>query len=98
MLAKGNEDMPMKSAIKFFTVVAGLGALLGAAPAHAAGINWSSVPGKEVVLFYPGQSSREWALTNADMSGADDSKKGKDCAPCHIGEEKDLGPQIVTGK
>jgi cytochrome c-type protein NapC len=98
MLAEGNEDMPMKSAIKIFTVVAGLGALLGAAPAHAAGINWSSVPGKEVVLFYPGQSSWEWALTNADMSGADDFKKGKDCATCHIGEEKDLGPQIVTGK
>ena len=88
----------MNRAIKTFTVVAGLGALLGMTPAHAAGINWASVPGKEVVLFYPGQSSWEWALTNADMSGADDFKKGKDCSTCHIGEEKDMGPQIVTGK
>ena len=66
-------------------------------PAHAA-INWASVPGKEVMLFYPGQSSWEWALTPSDMSGAEDFRKGKDCAACHIGEEKDMGPQIVTGK
>ncbi len=32
------------------------------------------------------------------MSGADDFRKGKDCAACHIGEEKDMGPQIVTGQ
>jgi hypothetical protein len=90
--------MLMKRAIKTFTVVAGLGALLGGTPVHAAGINWSSVPGKEVELFYPGQSSWEWALTASDMSGADDFRKGKDCSTCHVGEEKDMGPQIVTGK
>ena len=66
-------------------------------PAHAA-INWSSVPGKDVMLFYPGQSSWEWALTPADMSGATDFRNGKDCANCHIGEEKDMGPQIITGR
>jgi cytochrome c-type protein NapC len=93
-----SEDMLMKRAIKTLTVVTGLAALLGAAPASAAGINWASVPGKQVVLFYPGQSSWEWSLTNNDMSGADDFRKGKDCAVCHIGEEKDMGPQIVSGK
>ena len=67
-------------------------------PAHAAGIDWGSVPGKDIVLFYPGQASWEWALTSADMSGADDFKKGKNCDACHIGEEKDMGPQIVTGQ
>ena len=93
-----NKEIGMTSALKALTAVTGLAALLGIAPAQAAGINWASVPGKEVVLFYPGQSSWEWALTNADMSGADDFKKGKDCAVCHIGEEKDMGPQIVGGK
>jgi cytochrome c-type protein NapC len=89
--------MPMKNAIRMVSALAGMGALLAATPSHAAGINWSSVTGKEVVLFYPGQSPWEWVLTPADMSGAEDFRKGKDCAVCHIGEEKDMGPQIVTG-
>ena len=85
--------------IKNFRPIAALGltALLTSVSAHAAGINWASVPGKEVVLFYPGQSSWEWALTPSEMSGGEDFRKGKDCATCHIGEEADMGPQIVTG-
>jgi cytochrome c-type protein NapC len=70
--------------------------LLASIPAYAA-INWASVPGKEVVLFYPGQSSWEWALSPSEMSGAEDFRKGKDCATCHIGEEKTMGPQIIAG-
>lgn len=62
-----------------------------------AAIDWNSVPGKEVVVFYPGQASWEWALTQADMSGAKDFRQGKDCGTCHIGEEKTMGPQIVAG-
>ncbi len=76
---------------------AGSAALLASTAAQAAGVDWATVPGKQVELFYPGQSSWEWALTPSDMSGADDFRKGKDCAVCHIGEEKDMGPQIVTG-
>ena len=75
-----------------------LWALLGLSPAVAAGIDWGSVAGKDVVLFYPGQASWEWALTPTDMSGADDFRKGKNCDVCHIGEEKDMGPQIVAGR
>ncbi len=82
----------------FLTAAAGLAAMLAGAGAQAAGINWSGVAGKQIVLFYPGQSSWEWALTPSDMSGAEDFRKGKDCGTCHIGEEKDMGPQIVTGK
>jgi cytochrome c-type protein NapC len=79
-------------------LAAGLLLSLLAPDTHAAGIDWKSVPGKEIVLFYPGQSSWEWALTPADMSGADDFRKGtKNCDACHIGEEKTMGPQIVTG-
>ena len=43
-------------------LAAGVGGLIAAAPARAA-IDWASVPGKDVVLFYPGQASWEWALT-----------------------------------
>lgn len=78
--------------------ITGLTALLGVTSARGAGIDWATVPGKEVVLFYPGQASWEWSLTPADMSGADDFRKGKNCGVCHIGEEDDMGKQIVTGK
>ena len=72
-----------------------LGALL-APPALA--IDWQGVPGKEVVLFYPGQASFEWALTQADHSGADKFREGKNCAECHRGEETKIGDLIVSGK
>lgn len=76
---------------------AGALALLAVPTAHAAAINWSSIAGTEVDLFYPGQASWEWALTPSAMSGADDFRNGKDCSVCHIGEEAAMGSQIVTG-
>jgi cytochrome c-type protein NapC len=87
----------MSNMFRHFSVAVGFASLLAVPAAHAAGIAWASVPGKEVVLFYPGQSSWEWALSAGSMSGADDFRKGKDCAACHIGEEATMGPQIVTG-
>jgi hypothetical protein len=85
--------------LKSLALLAGLMSL-GAAPrALAAGIDWSSVPGKEVVLFYPGQSGWEWSLTPDDMSGATKFRQeGKSCADCHDGEEKGMGEHLVTGK
>lgn len=88
-----------QSGVKLFALLTGLGALLAGAPAHAAGIDWASVPGKEVVLFYPGQSSWEWSLTADDMSGATKFRQeGKSCFDCHDGEEKGMGDHLVTGK
>ncbi len=71
---------------------------LFAAPAAHADINWASVPGREVVLFYPGQAAWEWALTPANMSGAlAFRQEGKACRTCHDGDEKKMGSDIVTG-
>jgi hypothetical protein len=82
-----------------FAMAAGLVfPLLMPTASHAAGIDWRSVTGKEVVLFYPGQASWEWSLTPTEMSGADDFRKGKNCDVCHIGEERAMGAQLVTGK
>lgn len=80
-------------------VAAGFAGVLAGIPgAQAGGIDWSRVPAGDVVLFYPGQSSLEWAMTTETMSGAEDFRsKGKSCAACHIGEEAKMGPQIVTG-
>ncbi|MBI3444065.1 MAG: cytochrome c-552 precursor [Magnetospirillum sp.] len=69
--------------------------VLAASPAFA--LDWAGVPGKEVVLFYPGQSSLEWVLS-ADHGGAPKVKNGKACRECHLGEEKDMGATLVSGK
>jgi len=72
---------------------------LGAFVAHpAAAVDWGSVPGKEVVLFYPGQSSFEWALTESDHSGGPDIREGDSCADCHQGEQAKIGNLIVSGQ
>lgn len=68
------------------------------APASAGDIDWDNVEGKEIVLFYPGQGSWEWALTQSDHSGAKKFRQGKNCAECHEGEEADMGNLIVSGK
>lgn len=97
-MAQLARTLPIARTLLTVTLLSGLSAVGLAPQARAAGIDWASVPGRNIVLFYPGQSSWEWALTPSDMSGADDFRKGKNCDACHIGEEKDMGPQIVTGK
>jgi len=76
--------------------------LLAAAPvafaSPALAIDWSSVPGKDIVMLYPGQTSWEWNLTTADHSAADKFKAGKNCIACHAGEEKTQGDLMVSGK
>jgi len=71
---------------------------IAAAGASAAAPDWSSVPAKDVTLFYPGQASLEWALTKGAHRGAVKFKKGKPCAACHTGEEKEIGGETVTSK
>jgi cytochrome c-type protein NapC len=88
----------MMMIFRVFAAAAGLGALLAASPADADAINWGSVSGKQIVLFYPGQSSWEWSLTQSAMSGAKEFREGKTCDDCHIGEEKTMGPQIAGGQ
>lgn len=68
--------------------------VFAAAPAFA--VDWASVPAKEVVLFYPGQSSLEWVLSG-EHGGAPKVKNGKACKECHLGEEKDMGATLVSG-
>ena len=87
-----------RKSVSYAMLAGAAGLLFAGAPARAA-IDWASVPGKSIVLFYPGQSSYEWALTESSMSGAKAFRtEGKNCDTCHVGEEKDMGPQIVTGQ
>ena len=75
----------------------GLVSFLGAEPAWAA-IDWSGVPAKDIVLFYPGQSSWEWSMTPTDHEGAEKFRSGKNCILCHAGDEKTMGDLLVSGK
>jgi hypothetical protein len=88
----------MTFAFRLFAAASVLAAFPDAAPSQAAGIDWASVGGKEIVLFYPGQASWEWSLTRSAMSGAKEFTEGKNCDDCHIGEEKTMGPQIASGQ
>jgi len=62
------------------------------------GVDWSKVPSREVVLFYPGQASMEWVLNGRDHSGARPFKAGDRCLDCHEQEAADIGRKIVTGE
>ena len=64
----------------------------------AQAVDWNAVKGKDVAVFYPGQASWEWALTESDHSGAKKFREGKNCSDCHRGEEARIGNLIVSGK
>lgn len=85
----------MKLSTKTMTAALGIAGAMSFSAAMAAP-NWSGVPAKDVQLFYPGQSSWEWVLT--DHPGAEKFRAGKDCAACHIGDEKNMGALLVSGK
>ena len=73
-------------------------ALLWLASVPALAVDWSGVKEREVLLFYPGQGSWEWVMTEKDHSGAPKFREGKNCAGCHDGEQKDIGERIVKGE
>lgn len=64
----------------------------------AQAVDWSGAPEHEVALFYPGQASWEWALTEKDHSGAPKFRGGKNCKACHDGEQAEMGGKIVAGQ
>jgi len=63
------------------------------------GIDWTTVPEREITIFYPGQTSIEWVLNGRDHGGARPFDKGGDrCVTCHDKETADMGEKMVTGK
>ena len=84
-----------KAPAYWFAAAASL-AVFFAPPAQA--LDWGGVATKEMVLFYPGQASFEWTLTQSDHSGAKKFREGKNCSECHRGEEAKIGALIASGK
>lgn len=64
--------------------------------ASGSSVNWTGVPVREVVLFYPGQSSVEWVL-GRQHGGKRAFKSGDRCFDCHEEELADMGEKIVSG-
>lgn len=79
-------------------LAASIAATAGMVPTTALAIDWSQVAERQIVLFYPGQASWQWVLTESDHSGAPKFRGGKNCKACHAGEERDIGAAIVAGK
>ena len=85
----------MRRAIRSVAILAIITGL--ASPALAADpqtIEWSKIPAKSLILFYPGQSTYDWLL-GPDHKGARQIKQGRACLSCHEGDEKDLGNILV---
>lgn len=60
-------------------------------------LNWSAAPAREIVVFYPGESSMEWVL-GSKHGGKRAFKTGDRCFDCHDEETADMGQKIVTGE
>ena len=70
-----------------------------ATPASGFGIDWGSVPERQITLFYPGQTSMEWVMTGKDHGGARPFMKAGDrCTSCHDKETADMGEKMVSGQ
>ncbi len=67
-------------------------------PLCAAAVEWGNVEAREVLLFYPGQASWEWALTQSDHSGNEKFREGKNCKACHDDEQQEIGGKIAGGE
>ena len=91
----------MKKSLLFAQLAAlGIIGVLGSASAAAADpakINWSKIPTTHVPLFYPGQSSLEWLISDAHEGAGKSVKAGKACTACHDEKdaEKELGEKLV---
>jgi cytochrome c-type protein NapC len=92
----GGNDMHRPDPLSLCATAAGI--VLMSLPVIAQAIDWNGVQTRQITVFYPGQSSWEWVLTQSDHSGARDIRKGETCRHCHEGEEQDIGATIASGK
>ncbi len=62
-------------------------------------VDWGKAGSRDITLFYPGQTSMEWALNGRDHGGARAFiKSGDTCVSCHDKETAVMGEKMVTGE
>ncbi len=84
--------------LRFASLSLVVGLALGLPAIADAAVDWDKVPAADVAVFYPGQASWEWVMTEKDHSGAPKFREGKNCKSCHQGEQKDMGAKVVKGE
>lgn len=85
----------MKEKALFTKLIFSLGPLLWLVTLPAWCVDWQTIPSRKVTLFYPGQASWEWLLT--DHKGAAQIKSGQFCAQCHEGSQDEMGRTLASG-
>jgi cytochrome c-type protein NapC len=70
--------------------------LMTMVPFTASAVEWSSVEGLDIKLFYPGQISWEYVLTRGEHSGAPRFRGSKNCNQCHEDDEAKLAANILS--
>jgi len=83
------------------TMILGMSMLAfgSAMAADPATINWSKVPAKKLTLYYPGQSSYEWLISDAHKGASKETKRGDSCVSCHDASDEEVrqGRKILKG-
>jgi nitrate/TMAO reductase-like tetraheme cytochrome c subunit len=79
------------------TAAATPASVASSSPAGNSGINWGAISGRQVKVFYPGQSSMEWIL-GREHGGKRAYQSGDRCFDCHEKEIDEIGRKIVTGE
>ena len=60
--------------------------------------DWSQIPTKSVLLFYPGQGGFQWVRSSDHKRANKQVLSGEACVSCHEGEEVDIGKLTVSGE
>ena len=94
------DDIALSTKLRPFSglaVALCLGAGLPSIAFSAEQVDWSTVPVTHMTLFYPGQSSYEWLLSEAHKEGYKRIPKGVECLFCHEDDEAEMGDKLVKG-
>lgn len=86
----------MKQKTLFTKLIFSVGPLLWLVTMNVWAVDWQTVTSRKVTLFYPGQASWEWLLT--DHQGATQIKSGQACGQCHEGSQHKIGDTLAGGK
>lgn len=95
--SSGNPRRPVNIRTAGVGICLCLGAGLPSGAFSAEPTDWSKVPTTNMTMFYPGQSSYQWLLSEEHKEGYEKIPKGVDCFFCHEGDEAEIGEHIVKG-
>lgn len=88
----------MRTKLISYSILAAMASAAAGAAQAAAPADWSKVPSKKIILFYPGVSPMEWITKGTEHSGFKGMKKGERCLGCHEEELAEFGKKMTSGE